>query len=323
MLLIHPDSGRVLAEKDAHVPLPMASTTKLMTALLAVRALDPETETEIDPDWTRTEGSSMYLRPGERYTVRELLEGLLLASGNDAAVALACLAAGSETAFVDRMNEESGRLGMADTHFVNPHGLPDPEHYSTAADLAVLMAEVMKNELLCEVMAEERCTVHGAALENHNRLLRTCPGVCGGKTGYTEAAGRCLVSVCRREDLELICVTLSDRNDWKDHAALYDWAYGSYRSLRIPAGEELFRLPVISGETEAAPAAAGKTVSLCVGREETEEIVCSLPPFAFAPVKQGEKLGELRVVVNGQIVGSAPLICAAACPRKDRGARTL
>ena len=315
MLLIHPDSGRILAEKNAGTPLPMASTTKLMTALIAAQELDPEAVAEIAPEWTRTEGSSMYLRPGEHYTVRQLLEGLLLASGNDAAVALACITAGDEAAFTVRMNEKAAQLGLENTHFANPHGLDAPDHRSTAADLAALMAEVMKNDLLREILSEQTCIVRGVTYENHNRLLRTCPGVCAGKTGYTSVAGRCLVSVCRREDLELICVTLDDRDDWKDHAALYDWAFGAYRSLLIPAGEELCSVPVISGESEGIGAAVPAPVSLCVSKEETPEIVCGLSPFVFAPLEKGERLGELRIDIDGQTAAVSPLVSAEPCRR--------
>ena len=323
MILVHPASGRVLAEKDAQVPLPIASTTKLMTALTAAENADPLTEAEIAPEWTGIEGSSMYLARGERYTVRELLEGLLLASGNDAAVALACVTAGDVSSFVGLMNEKCLALGMENTHFENPHGLDSAKHFSTARDLALLMTAVMKNDLLREILAETSCVIHGRTYENHNKLLRSCRGVSGGKTGYTMSAGRCLVSVCERDGLQLVCVTLSDPRDWSDHAALYDWAYSRFQFLHIPAGRTLCALPLVSGRVPEAELCIENDVSLCLKQEEIPEIICYLPPFAFAPLRKGDRLGTLLVKVDGKTAAEMPLVCNEICPRQSTAASTL
>ena len=146
--------------------------------------------------------------------MRELLYGLLLASGNDAALALACTAADSPEQFAELMNARAAELGLENTHFTNPHGLDDKEHYSSARDLAIIMAAAMKNELFSRIVSTRSFSTHGATYVNHNKLLWRCDGVNGGKTGYTKAAGRCLVSSCQRDGLSLVCVTLSDRNDW-------------------------------------------------------------------------------------------------------------
>ncbi len=310
MILVHPGSGTVLASKNADEPMLIASTTKLMTALTAIRLLDPDACVEIRPEWTQVEGSSMYLRPGESYTVRELLQGLLLASGNDAALALAAAAAGDTERFVARMNEEAAALGLTNTHFDNPHGLDSPGHHSTAADLARLMEAAMDSEPLREIMAERSCTVHGLVYENHNKLLRSCPGVCAGKTGYTSAAGRCLVTCCRRDGLELICVTLSDRDDWNDHTALYDWAFAHYRPFSVSAGEELARVPVLSGDPASADLTADRDLSLCVPADSEVQIRCSLPEFVFAPLGCGDPAGEWTVCVDGRPAGHGKLVCA-------------
>ena len=322
MILVHPASGTVLAEKNAGEPMLIASTTKLMTALVAAETLDLDAEAEIEPRWTGVEGSSMYLRPGERYTVRELLQGLLLASGNDAALSLACISDGDEETFVARMNEKCACLGLEHTHFENPHGLDGPEHFSTAADLAVIMAEVMKSRPLREILAQRACTIHGVVYENHNRLLRTCPGVNAGKTGYTMSAGRCLVTACCRDGMELICVTLSDPEDWEDHAALYDWAYGRYRSLTIPAKQILCSLPLMTGDRDFVPVAAENSLCLCIDSDCEPEIVCRTPGFLFAPVKSGERVGELSVSINGIAIARTGLVCLESCGRPNSAART-
>ena len=216
--------GEVLFEKNADMRALIASTTKLMTALVAVEsaALD-ETVTPSEAACA-VEGSSMYLKAGERYTVRQLLTGLLLASGNDAALALAehC---GGEREFVRRMNEKAAALQMADSHFENPHGLDGEAHYSTARDLAKLMAAFCENEELRAIAALKSAAVGEQVYQNHNKLLSLCPGCVAGKTGYTDAAGRCLVSCCERQGQRLICVTLNDPRDWKDQCALYDWGF--------------------------------------------------------------------------------------------------
>jgi len=323
MILVHPASGRVLAEKNAHSPMLIASTTKLMTALVAAGEADLDAETEIRPEWTRVEGSSMYLRSGERYTVRELLQGLLLASGNDAALALAAATAGDTQAFVDKMNRTGDALGLEDTHFDNPHGLDSPTHRSSAADLARIMAEVLKNDALREILAMPSCTIHGLTYENHNRLLRSCPGVCAGKTGYTMAAGRCLVTACVRDGLELICVTLSDPSDWADHAALYDWACGAYCCLRISTDRPLCELPLIAGRAPSAEVSAAEPLCLCVEKTEEPVIVCSLPPFAFAPVREGERAGELTVALNGETAARTALVFTRTVTRNDSPASIL
>lgn len=307
MILIHKDSGRVLCEENADSPMLIASTTKIMTALLAAERLDPDREVLIETDWTRVEGSSMYLRPGTSYTVRELLYGLMLASGNDAALALACTVAGSPEAFAELMNQRAEELGLKNTHFTNPHGLDDREHYSSARDLAIIMAEAMENELFAQVVSARSFSSHGATYVNHNKLLWRCPGVNGGKTGYTKAAGRCLVTTCQRDGLALICVTLSDGNDWLDHIALYDWAYGEYTALIYPGDIAVACVPVIGGQKSSVEAIPGEDVLLCVPKKCSVETVLYLPRFVYATGNHVSEAGEMRVYENGEQTGSWPL----------------
>lgn len=303
MIVIHPESGAVLCQKNADEQMLIASTTKIMTALVALECLDPDQEVVVDPAWTRVEGSSMYLRSGETYTVRELLYGLLLASGNDAALALACTACGSAEAFADQMNDRAAELGLKNTHFANPHGLDSNEHYSTAHDLAIIMAEAMKNEVFAQIVSARSFSAHGATYVNHNKLLWRCEGITGGKTGYTKAAGRCLVTTCQRDGLSLICVTLSDPNDWKDHSALYDWAYETYEARVYSKDIPLVQIPVISGDSQWAAVAPENDIRLCIPRGSHVNLHYYLPRYIFARVEAGKKAGDVVVSVDEERIG--------------------
>ncbi len=307
MILYHAPSGTVLSERRADEPMLIASTTKLMTALVALEHSDVEEEITVAPEWTRVEGSSMYLRVGESYTVYELLTGLLLASGNDAALTLACGTAGSVERFADWMNDKAAELGLEHSHFANPHGLDAEDHYSCARDLAVIMGAAMEQEAFRGIVSQRRSSVHGVSYQNHNKLLGLCSGVNGGKTGYTRAAGRCLVSSCRRGELELICVTLRDRDDWADHCALYDWTFDTFVPFRIDSAAVMAEVPVV-GAREAAAAATAEEVSLCVPRGRDVALAADLPRFIYAPVTAGSRAGTLRICCGDTLLAEIPLI---------------
>ena len=297
--------GEVVFEKNADARSLIASTTKLMTALVVLEERELTEQVKILPEWTQMEGSSMYLKAGESYSLRELLEGLLLASGNDAAEALACSTAGSEEAFADKMNAKAGELGMSGSHFVNPHGLDAQAHYSTARDLALLMRACLQNRALCTILAEKSAMIGEQTFYNHNRLLTLCPGCIGGKTGYTEAAGRCLVSCCEREGTRLICVTLHDPDDWVDHQLLYNWAFSRYSTRNVT--EKLsFAVPVVSGTKNFVPVAA-RELRLFLPRAEELTVVAYLPRFVFAPVESGEKAGSIRIFRSGELLRETEL----------------
>lgn len=289
-IVYHPDSGTILAGKEPDTPLPMASTTKIMTALLTLENCLLDDVVIIEKDCTDIEGSSLYLREGEKYSVEELLLGLLLSSGNDASLALSKAAAPTTEMFVAAMNEKAAELGMAHTHFINPHGLPAEGHVSTARDLALLMGEAMKNPVFRRLVGTKTAEVHGVTLQNHNKLLWQCEGVNGGKTGYTRAAGRCLVSSCCRNGMELICVTLNDRRDWEDHSALYDEAFASWQEISIDCGMKLGSAAVIGSDDAAV--CAGEKCILCVPKKSELSVEIHVPKIIFGPVPTGEKAGE-------------------------------
>ena len=225
-ILMDVDSGRVLYEQNADAKMLIASTTKILTALVAIREGDLNDVVTVSREAAYTEGSSMYLKEGETLTLETLLYGLLLCSGNDAAVAIAQHVGGTVSGFVKLMNETAAELGMENSSFANPNGLDDEKHYSTARDMARLAACAVKNETLVRLCSTRSVTVGGRTMTNHNRLLRSIDGCIGLKTGYTRAAGRTLVSCVRRNGRTLIAVTLQDGNDWADHTALYEFGFG-------------------------------------------------------------------------------------------------
>ena len=301
-------SGEIIYEKNARQKLPMASTTKLMTALLTAEKGRMEEKVRIDAADCQVEGSSMELCAGETFSVKELLKGLLLVSGNDAALALARYVGGSVEAFVKLMNEKASELSMSSTHFTNPHGLSDENHCSTAADLALLMRACLENEELRSIMAMKSCVVGGRTLINHNRLLYKCEGCTGGKTGYTEAAGRCLVSVCQRGGAELICVTLNAPDDWNDHKKLYDKAFEEY-SLRNVTNGLRFSVPTAGGAEEYAYLVPQTEKELFCRKRSEVKVTAELPWFLFAPMEKGEIAGKAVITVDGEIIGEYPLMC--------------
>lgn len=224
-ILMDAQTGKILYEYNADAKSLIASTTKIMTALVVLEHLPLKMEYIIPPEATEIEGSSMYLKPGECLTVEELLYGLMLQSGNDAAVALALACSDSMDEFVALMNLKAQQLGLLDTHFENPNGLDGKTHYSTARNMAQLARYALENETFLKIVSTKSIRFGERCLTNHNRLLWMCEGCIGVKTGYTRAAGRTLVSAAERNGRRLIVVTLCDGNDWNDHMRLYEFGF--------------------------------------------------------------------------------------------------
>ena len=314
-ILMHMDSGSVLYEKNADERMLIASTTKIMTALVVLDSCAPSELVTIKPEHCAVEGSSAYLRPGEEYTVESLLCGLLLASGNDAAKALAEHAAGSEEAFVACMNARAQQLGLENTHFVNPHGLDAEDHYSSAFDLARLTCEAMKNELFAEIVSAPEKACGERVYINHNRLLRRYDGCRGVKTGYTKAAGRCLVSCAERDGLRLVCVTLSDPRDWDDHAALFDSGFSEWRFARLTVEERFADIPVIAGNNAAVRVKIEGDAAFLCPKDADYEVVVYLPRFVYADVAEGDAAGEISAIRDGEKLFSAQLVFVESAAR--------
>ena len=299
------EKGELLLAKNADARRLIASTTKLMTALVALEHSELADEVTIPAGCCGIEGSSMYLQAGEKVTVQELLTGLLLASGNDAAEALALHCGGDTARFVTWMNEKAAALGMGNSHFANPHGLDDPEHYGTAADLAKLMAACLREPALLAILKEDHASIREQYYVNHNKLLGSCPGCLGGKTGYTQAAGRCLVSACERDGTRLLCVTLNAPEDWNDHKSLYDWGFAHYVSRDV-CKTLSYRLPVYGGDRKELGLQA-EPLELLLPKDAELQLSVELPGYVLAPVRKGEIGGRVTVLRDGQVLGTSAL----------------
>jgi len=316
-ILVDGESGRVLYRKNADEKRLIASITKLMTALVAVESTPRLTDPVIiEAEWTKAEGTSMYLKAGEQVTLEALLYGLLLESGNDAALAIAGCCAGDVEIFVDWMNQRAAVLGMEYTHFANPNGLNDEDHYSTAADMAKLARECMEHEILTKIVSTKSITLGTRTFTNHNKLLWRYDGCVGMKTGYTQMAGRTLISCAERNGQRLIAVTLSDPDDWKDHAALLDYGFETYpRFVMCRANKEFRRIPVAGSLVRLVPVCTQDEIAYPLSLTEQVRAEVSLPDYAEAPVTEGTIAGKLSFFLGEEPVGETYLIYSRSVAR--------
>lgn len=307
-ILVDGATGRVIYERNADTRSLIASTTKIMTALVVCEQCNVLDRMRIPKEAVGIEGSSMYLQEGEVLTVQELLYGLMLSSGNDAAVALAIYCGGTVEGFAEMMNDKARILGLNGTHFENPNGLDSPDHYSTARDLAVLAAYAMGNPIFAKTVSTRSVRVGNRCLTNHNKLLWQVAGADGVKTGYTKAAGRILVSSAVRDGRRLVAVTINDPDDWRDHAALLEEGFSRYRIQRlITAGEQAGALEVAGGEG-VVPILAAADFDYPLAEGEKVEIVLPGTGFVYAPVAEGADAGFAHVTVDGKAVGKFPVV---------------
>ena len=310
-VLMDAASGRVLYEKNADERSLIASTTKIMTGLLAAESERLAEPYQIPAEAVGIEGSSLYLREGETLTLEQLLYGTMLRSGNDAATALALALGGSQEAFVARMNEKAAALGLGNTHFANPHGLDDEGNYSTARDLAKLACAALENQAFRQVVSTREYTFGSRCLVNHNKLLWQYEGAVGVKTGYTKAAGRLLVSAAERDGRRLVAVTMDDPDDWADHGALLDYGFSAFTvSTAASQGEVLGQVPVAGGQAETLSCRLAADLTFPLAKGETAEIRLCLPRFVFAPVEAGQHAGWAELLLDGRAVARAELVYA-------------
>ena len=320
-ILICADSGEVLYEKNADRELPIASITKIMTAVIA---LEYAAENELTVTFTKemiAEGSSLYLEVGDVLTIPELVKGLMAVSGNDAANAIAFGIDGSQEAFARRMNDKAQQLGMSHTHFVTPSGLDDERHYSSAADMAALSAYAMANERFAAIVSRKQCTVSYVRPEgktqicvNHNRLLTLCEGCIGIKTGYTRKAGRTLTSCVERNGVRLIAVTLNDSDDWNDHLKLYDYGFAQLQNVTLLSAQKTFLMPVVGGTKDQITLIPETDVIAALLPQSQKRVTYTLflPHFLYAAVPEGKCVGEICFFLNQKKIASARLFTAEA-----------
>lgn len=327
------DTGTVLFEKDGHTPRPVASTTKIMTALLALEAAQERGDPLVDitQEMVAVEGSSMGLQAGDSISLTGLAAGMLLASGNDAANAAALYLDASLESFAARMNQRAAALGMEDTHFVTPSGLDGEDaqglgHLSTAYDMALLARAALEDQAFRQLCSSPSLAVEFAepvkrvTYTNHNKLLTQYQGCVGVKTGFTKEAGRCLVSAAEQDGALLIAVTLNAPNDWEDHTALLDYGFSQVEPYQLAGGDVRLTVPVVGSPEEAVSlrGSNGGEVTLPLGQGAQVERVVHAPKFLYAPVEAGEQVGEICWYLEGQLLGSAPLTAAGAAPLQEK-----
>ena len=319
-LLMDAQTKDVIWEKEGDLALPMASTTKIMTALTAMRLASPETVLTISEEAVGVEGSSIYLCVGETLTLEQLLYALLLESANDAAVAIAVGLSGSVEAFAAEMNHVAHELGLSNTQFQNPHGLDQEGHYTTARELALISREALNDPLLFQIVSTRKTTIpHDGTdgvrlLINHNKLLRLYEDAIGIKTGYTKKSGRCLVSAAERDGVRLIAVTLNAPNDWQDHTAMLDYGFTKRRAVTLCEPNRIcMPISVVGGVCESVMAS------------NPEAMVCSLPTnapqinmtveaprFLYATVEAGKVVGQAVFTCDTDQNGEAEVIARVA-----------
>lgn len=320
-VVMEAESGEVLYEKDAHTARPMASTTKLMTALLTAETLPLDKELTVSAAAVAVEGSALGLRVGDKITVSDLLTGLLLVSGNDAANAAALSVADSLPAFSDLMNAKAAALGMHDSHFVTPSGLDAAGHGASAYDMALLGRAVLQNDFLRQVCATKTARVYFGApkrevwVSNHNRLLKLYDGCIGMKTGFTKRSGKCLVSAAERDGVTVVAVTLNGGDYWNDHMKLYAHAFSLLERVQLPTAQAA-SLPAAGGMADEAllQMPTPPAVTLHTGEKPTMQV--RLPRFLWAPLTAGEKVGSVTYTCGERVLCTLPVTVAQDLPAR-------
>ncbi len=322
--LYEPKTKTFLYSKNADERLPMASTTKIMTALVAIERENLKREITVDERAVGIEGSSAYLKAGEVFTLGELLYALMLQSANDAAEAIAYAIGGSIEGFADLMNEKAASLGLSDTHFTNPHGLDDEEHYTTARDLAVIAAEALSYPEFAEIASTTVKRVEKEGISrlfvNHNKLLKLYDGCIGVKTGFTKKSGRCLVSAAERDGLRLVSVTLDCPDDWCEHKKMLDFGFDQIeRVLLISKDDFEYSLPLLNAEEESVKLGISEDLFIIKRKDEPmPEFNIELPRFVSAPILSGGKVGKIVVKIGEKTLLECDLIASESINAKKK-----
>jgi len=320
-ILIERHTGAILYENNSTQPLPMASTTKVMTALMALEYGKLDEKVTCSANAFGVPGTSIYLEKGETLTLKEMLYGLMLASGNDAAVAIAEHIGGSVTEFCAMMTARAKELGCENTRFATPHGLPHSDHYTTARDLAQISRAAMEHPLFREIVATQRATIpwesrsYDRVLQNKNKLLSSYPGATGIKTGYTKAAGRCLVFGAEREGMEVIGVVLGCPDWFNEAARIMDEGFRNYEYLTLlENGESIRRIAVTQSDEASVEAVLEKELAAVVPKGGWPEIEIDLPTQLSGGVQKGQVLGEASLVYEGKVIAKSALLADRDAP---------
>lgn len=311
------NSGRVLYSKNMDEKLAMASTTKIMTTLVAIESGKLKETVTVSRKASITEGSSIYLRQGERHTVNDLLYAIMLRSGNDAAVAVAEHVGGSIEGFAALMNKKAAEIGAVNTHFDNPHGLDSATHYTTARDLALITAYALRNPVFAEIVSSKKKTIEGPPNEgwdrnmvNKNKMLWQFEGGNGVKTGFTKKAGRCLVSSATRNGMQLVCVVLNCGPMWDDSSALLEYGFGNYSNEMVVNKDNIFKVVEVRNGKEKFVAVKPKQdyyIALKAGEKDNISLQPKDMLTAQAPLYKGESAGKLEVYLDNGLLSTVEL----------------
>ena len=320
-ILIDAKTGTVISEKNEKQRLPMASTTKIMSALLLLESGDLDTQFKVDNNAIMVEGSSMGLCEDDIVTKRALCYGMLLPSGNDAANQTAVMLAGSTEKFADMMNNRAKEIGLKDTNFVTPSGLHDENHYSTAYDMAMLTREALKNEDFREICGTKRAKLkfgnppYERWLVNTNKLLTMYDGCIGVKTGFTDEAGRCLVSAAEKNGVTLICVTLNASDDWNDHKKMYDYGFSVSESREVSFDCSDLKVNVAGGTARELSVKLENIPSYTVvnGIEPAITSETLMADFVYAPVEKGKAVGKVNFYSDGKLMCTVNVVSKDGC----------
>lgn len=312
-------SGRVLYEKNAYSEHSMASTTKIMTALVALEKGNAKDMVTVSANAAGTEGSSIYLKAGEQITLEDLLYGLMLESGNDAAIAVAEHIGGSVEKFAAMMNTKAKEIGAKQTQFRNPNGLDEEGHFTTAYDLALITRAALRNPVFAEIVSTKRKTIangnesYGRALSNHNKLLNLYSGCEGVKTGFTKKTGRCLVSAASKNHVQAIAVTLNAPDDWNDHIRMLDYAFEHISSRPLVLKHMALKcVPVQNGSMREVKLLSADEFYVSAESKDVREQVkleYDVPEELSAPILRGTVLGKLKIYYEKEMVKEIDL-CA-------------
>lgn len=314
------ETGELIYGKNEHDRRSMASTTKIMTSLLAIEALTPQRKITVSADMLNVEGTSMGLLPGDTVTLEGLVYGMLLQSGNDAANVAAITLGGNVENFVSMMNKRAAEIGMNDTHFETPSGLDSKEHYSTAYDMALLGCTAIKNPEFAAVCSQKSAVVcygnppYRRTLTNHNRLLRIYDDAVGIKTGFTKKSGRCLVSAARRDGVTLVAVTLNAPDDWNDHSKMLEYGFSVVERHEADTDMSAVSLKIAGGESESVSLKLSRPLRYISrkGKSARTEQKISLKKFEYAPIEENTVVGSVELIIDGNVVDRAEILTAGA-----------
>ncbi|MCF6096750.1 D-alanyl-D-alanine carboxypeptidase [Thermovorax subterraneus] len=306
-------TGRILIEKNSQMRLPMASTTKIMTAIVALEKGDLSSKVTVSRMAASIGGSSFHLIVGETMSLENLLYGLLLPSGNDAAIAIAEHIGGDVETFVEMMNQKAREIGAENTSFKNPHGLDEPGHYTTARDLALITRYALNIPKFKEIVSTKDIVINEGKYPRHiyntNRLLRISDNIDGVKTGYTGKAGKCLVATAQKNGFRLISIVLGAQDHFSTSLRLINYGFDNYELKKLASKDSVYAaVPVKGGIVKKAVAVAGEDVTLPLSEKEKVRINISVPPFIQAPVYKNQVLGEIQIYVDSTLIYSAPLV---------------